>query len=244
MNINMIDFLPVGRHYYLFGFKLPIFATLFIVAIILSSYVYVKQAEKHKVNCCYAIKAAMHFVFWMFLGFHLFHYIFVQKCSSCIMKIQGNDSIGVVFGFIALLIYLKLNKQSFGKFFDVLVFPMLIASTLLRLSDMLTGDKIGTLTEVSWSIAQRHPIGLYYFVVSLLILLIVWRLNQKKMKSGNLFLITVMIYSFSRVILDIFRAVPPHEYAGLSIHQIAWGLLFIISTIISTIIYLWNNKGK
>ncbi len=241
----MIPFLPVSKYYSLFGIRLPIWGSIGGIGIIAFILLYILQIKKYKLPKKHAVISLIHFGFWTALGLHLFRIIFVSHMwTSLFQRRAGNDSAGIIFGLIALLIYLRHNKIKLGKYFDAITIPLMAVATICRIACMLIADEIGLITTVPWAIfykdALRHPIGAYYFIVSLIILGILFYLSKKDLKSGNLFLSAAILYSSTRIMLDFIRVFPPHEYFGLSIHQVAYSLFLITSIWL----FIKNNKKK
>jgi len=238
----MIPFLPIEKFYKIFGFWIPLWGAVFIIAAIALVIIYLIQAEKYKIPSKHIIPSIIHFGFWGLLGIHTYRIFFVTHKFKNLLSVKGgNDSAGVIFGLIALVIYLKWNKVSLRKYFDTLIIPLITLATFVRIGCLLIADEYGTKTVLPWAIyygnALRHPIGLYYFIVSAIILAILVYLNNKKIKSGNLFIYALLIYSSTRILLDFFRVYPPHNYFGLSVHQVSYSILLFVGIVL----YIINN---
>ena len=118
----MISVLPIDRYYHLFGLKIPIWGTMAAISILLFLIAYDTQYRKYKLDPKHGFNAALHFGFWGLLGFHLYKIFFVSHSFDMLLNPRsGLDSFGVVFGFIALLIYLKVNKLNIRRYFAVKV---------------------------------------------------------------------------------------------------------------------------
>ena len=238
----MIPFLPIEKFYKIFGIAIPVWGVVFAIAAVAFIIIYIIQAEKYKISSKHVVSSMIHFGFWGFLGMHTYHILFVTHKFKNLLSVQGgNDSAGVIFGLIALIFYLKWNKIELRKYFDMLALPLITIATFVRIGCLLIADEYRAKTALPWAILQgstlRHPIGLYYFFVSAVILGILIYLNNKKLKPGNLFIYALLMYSSTRVLLDFLRVHPPHNYLGLSVHQISYGILLLIGIVL----YIINN---
>lgn len=248
----MIDFLPIPEFFELFGyFRVSWWGLIFAVSVVLFIYLFLTQhlhfrigkwkmkrneAELHLPNIL------IHFLFWSFIAGHFYRVIFVMNNYSYLFNFRkGIDSFGFVIGFIAVMIYLKYHKLPVEKYFDYLAIPFITFLTTIRIGCALVCDETGIVTDVAWAVfykgALRHPVGVYYFLTNLILLIVVIYLyknftSKNKLGAGNLFLITMILYSFKRILLDFYRAIPDHSYiflwTNLSIHQVAYGLLMVV----------------
>ena len=239
----MIPFLPIEKVYRIGIIPVPVWGVVFAIAAIAFIIIYIIQAEKYKISSKQVVSSLIHFGFWGFLGMHTYHILFVNHKFENLLKVNGgNDSAGVIFGLIALIIYVKWNKIGLRKYFDMLALPLITIATFVRIGCFLIADEYGTKTVLPWAIyhgtALRHPISLYYFIISAIILGILVYLNNKKLKSGNLFIYALLMYSSTRILLDFLRVSPPHNYFGLSVHQIAYGIFLLIGIAL----YVINNN--
>jgi prolipoprotein diacylglyceryltransferase len=80
---------------------------------------------------------------------------------------------------------------------------------IVSLADFLAGPGFGTLSRVPWAITQysmrRHPVQIYEILVGGLALLVWWRLRDQRLFPGQLFLMSISIYSGGRLLVDAFR---------------------------------------
>lgn len=238
----MIPFLPIEKFYKILGFWIPIWGVVFTFAAIILVILYIIQGRKYDIPPKHAVPSMIHFGFWSLLGIHTYRILFVtHKFKNLISVKGGNDSAGIIFGLIALVIYLKWNKVNLKKYFDALIIPLITMVTFIRVGCLLIADEYGAKTALPWAIyygnALRHPIGLYYFIISAIILGILIYLNNKKLKSGNLFIYALLMYSSTRILLDFLRVYPPHSYFGLSVHQVSYSILLLVGVVL----YIINN---
>ncbi|MGB7204691.1 MAG: prolipoprotein diacylglyceryl transferase family protein, partial [Anderseniella sp.] len=86
-----------------------------------------------------------------------------------------------------------------------------------------TGNAYGTPTDVPWGVelwnAMRHPVQLYDAIALLIVLVVLWYLH-KKVLDGELFWRFLMLYSLSRLFLDMFHSNASVWGPGIRINQI------------------------
>ena len=92
---------------------------------------------------------------------------------------------------------------------DALAPGLILGFMVISLADFLGGPGYGTLTAVPWGLSQygvrRHPVQLYELLAGVLALFVWWRMVDGRRYAGQLFLITITIYSATRLFLDVFR---------------------------------------
>ncbi len=116
---------------------------------------------------------------------------------------------GVVVGGLAAFFYGRARQLPFAATLDALAPGLILGFMVISLADFLGGPGYGTLTAVPWGLSQygvrRHPVQLYELLAGVLALFVWWRLVDGRRYAGQLFLITITIYSAARLFLDAFR---------------------------------------
>ena len=117
---------------------------------------------------------------------------------------------GLVGGVLAGYAYLRWRKIALASFADALAPGALIALSMVSLGQLLSGDAIGTPTNLPWAISLwgdlRHPVQIYVALATLLGAVIVGQLARRPMRAGFIALIAIAWYSATRVFVDAFRA--------------------------------------
>ncbi len=119
---------------------------------------------------------------------------------------------GLLGAVIGAYIFCKKRKISFYEIADITVIPLAIGLFLGRIANFLNGELYGKITSVPWAVkfkgihGSRHPSQLYEAVKNFFIFFVLWRLKNKKLPKGALFLIFVCMYSFLRFFIEFFRA--------------------------------------
>ena len=117
---------------------------------------------------------------------------------------------GWIGGVMAGYAYLRWRKISLAVCADAFAPGALIASAIVSLGQLLSGDTIGTPTDLPWAISLwgdlRHPVQIYLALVTLVGAIIVRRLARQPMRAGTIALVALAWYSAARVFVDAFRA--------------------------------------
>jgi len=116
---------------------------------------------------------------------------------------------GLVIGLAAAFFYGRYHKLPAASTLDALAPGLILGLIIVSLADFLAGPGFGALTRVPWAINQynmrRHPVQIYEVLVGALALLVWWRLRNGRLFQGQLFLLSVSVYSGGRLLVDAFR---------------------------------------
>lgn len=117
-------------------------------------------------------------------------------------------------GFLVLILLLKDNRKKAGKWFDAIIFGVLLGHSIGRIGCFLEGCCYGITTNIFWAIKNpslgddllRHPTQLYEVFGYLAIFLLLYFYSKKnKLKDGSLFFIGTILHSSIRFIVEYFR---------------------------------------
>ncbi|MFC1567077.1 prolipoprotein diacylglyceryl transferase [bacterium] len=147
---------------------------------------------------------------------------------------------GLITTVIVSIIYLK--KKNFKVFLigDICAPGIAIGHAIGRIGCFFAGCCYGKQTNSifgvvfnnSYSLAPQgiklHPAQLYEFLVLVAIFLALWFMRRKTKFYGHLFWMYICMYSFSRIILEFFRADHRGEFLFLSVTQFIAVLLLVI----------------
>ena len=147
-------------------------------------------------------------IFWLAVLIFLSSILGARLGSVFLFKISGLMFYGGLFGaLIVSWFYLKKYKIDFLEIADLLAPSIALGIFIGRLGCFLIKDHLGTVTNLPWAILwpdgiMRHPVALYLSLNGLLIFLILWFLQDKLKKPGQLFIIFLLWYSVARFLLD------------------------------------------
>ncbi len=125
---------------------------------------------------------------------------------------------------------------------DALTPGLLLGLIVISLADLFGGPGFGKLTNMPWGINQfgvrRHPVQLYEIMVGLLALASWWYLHRHRLFDGQLFLLSVALYSGGRLFTDAYRENAWLAQNGIHLLQVVCLVLMLVS------LYLLGQRGQ
>jgi phosphatidylglycerol:prolipoprotein diacylglycerol transferase len=163
----------------------------------------------------------------------------------------------VIGGAIALWIYCRRNKQSFGRWADIIAPGLVLAQAIGRWGNFVNQELYGAPSTLPWAIfiepayrlkgfesfATYHPTFLYESVWNLInmgILLWVSDRFRARLKAGDVFLVYLLLYPITRFILEFLR-LDSSQVAGVNANQWFMVIVFIISAVV---LFLRHRGGQ
>jgi prolipoprotein diacylglyceryl transferase len=113
----------------------------------------------------------------------------------------------------------QVPQMSFLNWIDLLIIPLALVSSFIRLGNFVNQEIVGKETHVPWAVifghpaervpsVPRHPVQLYeafaYFTI-FLFLWILWRKKREVIPSGLLCGIGILLLGTARFILEAFK---------------------------------------
>jgi phosphatidylglycerol---prolipoprotein diacylglyceryl transferase len=165
----------------------------------------------------------------------------------------------VIGGVIALWIYCRKTRISFSDWLDMLAPGLALAQAIGRWGNFFNQEVYGLPSNLPWAIkidpAHRlpqyanveryHPTFLYEFIWNLInmgILLWISRKFGDRLKSGDIFLIYLVIYPVGRFLLEFIR-IEYSPIAGLNINQTVMAVIAVVSSV-ALVIRHWKKTPK
>jgi len=137
---------------------------------------------------------------------------------------------GLMVAGLVVLVYLQKNKVPLGTFFDAAAPGLALSIIIGNIGAFLGGVNLGATSNVPWAVEiaeiTRHPVQLYNALAALLILAALLFIRHIPW-PGFRFWLFVILYSTSRLILEIFVARPEIIGDGYLLVQV-YSLLAII----------------
>ncbi|BAQ64191.1 prolipoprotein diacylglyceryl transferase [Geminocystis sp. NIES-3709] len=152
---------------------------------------------------------------------------YAQHPQDIIAIWQGGIAIhgAIIGGIIAILIFAKINRQSFWELTDIIAPSLILGQAIGRWGNFFNSEAFGIPTNLPWKLYippnnrpieyinfdYFHPTFLYESlwnigVFILLIMIFFWSIkNNNKLKNGTIFLIYLISYSLGRVWIEGFR---------------------------------------
>ncbi len=164
---------------------------------------------------------------------------------------------GVIGGALALEIYARRKGMSFAIFGDMVAPGLALAQAIGRWGNFVNQEVYGAPSNLPWAIfiepqyrikgfadiAYYHPLFLYESIWNLLnmgFLLWMGRRYARQLKTGDLFIFYVFVYSIGRFFLEYLRLDPSHV-AGINFNQMIMALLAVGSALL---LYRRHASGK
>ncbi|PKM72469.1 MAG: prolipoprotein diacylglyceryl transferase [Firmicutes bacterium HGW-Firmicutes-16] len=147
----------------------------------------------------------------------------------------------IIFAVIAVLIYCKAKKTSFGAYFDLGAFGLLIGQTVGRWGNFINREAFGRetdifcrmgLTDATGKTIYVHPTFLYESLWNILGLLLLHLFSKsgKRRYDGQIFAMYVAWYGFGRMLIEGLRTDSLYLFnTGLRVSQVLAGASVIIA---------------
>ena len=126
---------------------------------------------------------------------------------------------------------------------DLAAPALLIAQTIGRIGDVINGEHVSKVTDLSWGFVYSHPLSLsnqvhglmashptvlYEMVWNMLVLSIVWPMRDRIKPDGMLFAMYIGLYAFGRFFISFLRE-DKVWFAGLQEAHLICIVLVVIS---------------
>jgi len=128
----------------------------------------------------------------------------------------------VIGGMLALWIYSRVKKTSFLAWTDMIAPGLALAQSIGRIGNFLNQELYGLPSSLPWaiyidplhripgfeSVERYHPLFLYEIIWNLMNMgVLLWLLHRKaeKLKTGDVFLVYLIIYPIGRFMLEFLR---------------------------------------
>ncbi|MGB5793072.1 prolipoprotein diacylglyceryl transferase [Poseidonibacter sp.] len=137
--------------------------------------------------------------------------IFNPYIDGVYTGISGMSYHGALIGFIiSSFLFCRKNKVSFWFLADISVLGISAAYVFGRIGNFFNQELIGRTTDVPWGIyvgeTLRHPSQLYEaFLEGIVVFIILFYIRKKKTFDGQLALSYGILYSFMRIVAEMFR---------------------------------------
>ena len=166
---------------------------------------------------------------------------------------------GVIGGALALIIYCKAKKLHFLEWADYIAPGLLIGQAIGRWGNFVNQEVYGGPSNLPWAItidppyrmpgfeqvAKYHPLFLYESLLNFLaagLLVLINRKWRKKLFTGDLFLIYLVLYPTIRFLLEFLR-LDPSPVAGININQTSMLVVLIIAVLLLVLRHtVWANR--
>ncbi len=196
-------------------------------AIIVGVWITWREAKRKGLAEKYVGDAVLWVIGGGLIGARLFHVIdhwpdkFAPNPVRALYIWEGGLAIwgAVIGGGIALALFARRDRLPFGQLVDTAAPGLVLGQALGRFACIITGDALGQATTGPFGFAYTSPnalvpqLGVYYtptpvyeIILNLNIFVLVWRLRQRNLPDGALFLIYLVLYSAGRFIITFWSS--------------------------------------
>jgi len=150
-----------------------------------------------------------------------------------------SPTMGLVVGLITFMILIQRKQLPIQATLDSIAPGLALFMVFVGVSHILSGDAYGAPTRMLWAIRlwneYRHPSQFYETLIALMIFLVVRQRFPKPEGAGLNFLLTIALFSASRVFLEAFRGDSVFWPGGFREAQ-------IIALVIMAVSFYWIRK--
>jgi phosphatidylglycerol:prolipoprotein diacylglycerol transferase len=160
----------------------------------------------------------------------------------------------VIGGLIALYLFSRRRQLNFAVWADITAPALALGQAIGRWGNFVNQELYGKPTNLPWAIridpahrlpgyeniAYYHPVFLYeslWNLANMGLLLWLGRRYQERLKTGDLFLIYLIVYPIGRFFLEFLR-LDSSQVAGLNANQ----TLMLIVLVLSSAALLWRHR--
>jgi phosphatidylglycerol:prolipoprotein diacylglycerol transferase len=161
MRPRIVDFLNSTCNTSIFHYVIPIGTIVYVLAMIVVMWVFVKRCEKSKLSTYHALGASIYAMLCGIIGARLFYILqhldrILDNPIQILSLGGGTASWGAYFGgSIGFIFYLYLKKLDILTYFDVLFSAVGLGPFIGRWACFLNGCCFGTVTKLPWGV--RFP---------------------------------------------------------------------------------------
>jgi len=229
----------------IYNFSFSSYFIIVFIAILVSSIFFLYLAKKYSYNLIQAVDILLIIMFTWFIGSRAFHILFempyhyINKPIEMLYFHKGGFVVYGAFIFSAFFIYLYLNakKQSYFKFIDIFSPALFLGMSIGRIACLMQGCCYGKEANISWGIiipslnnVLRHPTQIYMSTYNFIIFLIsLYLLKRKNIFIGFSGLVSIILYTLFRFIVEFYRADFRGNFYYISLSQYISILIFIIT---------------
>jgi len=242
-------------------FQVRWYGVMYLVSFLVSLFICRFQLKERKREDLYPLLENL--LFYSFiglvvgarLGFCFFYYpdYFLKHPFEILAIWKGGMSFhgGAIGAILTGYIYLKLKKQRFLYWADLVVVPAPLGLFFGRIGNFINGEIFGKPTNLPWGMIfpeggpiPRHPVQLYESLVTgLFLFLLLFSLRNKPWKEGTKLSLFFIIYGSLRFLFEFLREPAqsfPLLFGWMTMGQIL--CLLMISSGLGLLAYLYRRK--
>lgn len=138
---------------------------------------------------------------------------------------------GLFSGFIFSLLYLKKNKLSPYRIFDLIIPFLALGQAIGRIGCLFNGCCFGRISEKFGLYFESQglmliPTQIYSALLLTLVFIILRLLQNRPHRDGQIFFTYLLLYSVKRFFIEFWRADNPVIFFGLTLFQVLSAIIF------------------
>lgn len=183
------------------------------------------------------------------LGEILFYeptYYFSHPLEMIMINHGGLSSHGMTIGILlTILIFSKIKKISIKQYLDIIIIPIPLLATFIRIGNFFNSEIVGRATNLPWGVKFplyetnpifRHPSQIYEALIAVAIFYILYSIFKKyqnKLHPLFIFNLFLILYFSSRFLIEFVKEFP--IYFGLTTGQwlsipfVLWGVGWFVN---------------
>lgn len=224
-----------------------------VIGIVLGAVLTYLLAKKENLNTEFFFDNVVFSVFFGILGARL-AYFFIYNSQFTrwqdIFHIWSGGLIsygGFFLGGLCFWLLFRIQKSDVRKWFDLLSIGFFLGLFLGRIGDLFAGEYNGVFSSNSIPFIGAYnvvPASLYEAILCLIIFIVFYIIYVKmrtKIITGEIALMSILVYSLGRFIIDCWRSEPKFLF-NLSVGQFVDAGLFIVSLVL--LIYIIVGRRR
>ena len=154
---------------------------------------------------------------------------------------------GLIFGCLMAAVLARIYKEKFFNIVDLFFVGIPLGQAIGRWGNFFNSEAHGVHTDLPWAIVVNgdtvHPTFLYESIWCLILFVVLWKLDNKRIFTGQTFLLYCMLYSAERFLVEGLRtdslmvSLPGGEFRQAQV-------LSIIVIIVAAVVYLLFYKAQ
>ncbi|MFA7245421.1 MAG: prolipoprotein diacylglyceryl transferase [Candidatus Magasanikbacteria bacterium] len=234
------------------------YGLLLTLGIILSVLIYQKIFKEKS----YSIELVYDLSIWLIIGgligarighivFYNLDYFLANPKEIIMINHGGLASHGLTLGLLlTVFLYQKIKKIDIKKYLDLLIIPIPLLASFIRLGNYFNSEIVGKVTTVPWGIyfpkfdngemILRHPSQMYESIIALLIFVTIYFVYKKYKNLPQYFIFNLflLLYFSSRFLVEFFK-----EKHNLFDFPLSTGQLLSIPFILWAVYWFVRHKN-
>ena len=221
------------------NFSIYTHGTFFVLGVILSILSIIVLVRSMRLDKKVILDLVIYTTFFGIVGARLANFVLFRSSYGSLWEIVYLQNGGLVsfggflFGILAYIVVLKLNRQKIYLWLDVLAVSFLLGFSVGRLGSFLSGESFGVSSDGLIAINGAFPVTLVESIWVFLLFVITFAklVKSHKVCHGKYFFAIMSLYALGRMITDFGRAETDLLF-GLSLGQIVFLMVFLFGAFI------------